>query len=497
LYSLSPRKPKKAFTTNRLLFIPSALADLPQFLSALGKDSRFIHDHQDKLAYILHKIHEGKGFDSCITSAGYVNLSQEVLAQVIGKRYVSPMLALLLDAGVIETDGCYMEGEKALGYRVADAYRSPAIGILIFNQEVLGRKLALHAKKRKTEAKHNTLVKNIYADIRALRIRYTAACHYNRSVYEQTESFLRDHESELLTYSFSKQHYQALLDWATVVGKVHLPSAPDLRKAMRVRKDRTAFQVLIDANLDAFAANLISIEKINSKDFHPPKRPVDGSRIYTNLTNLSSDLRQFLYHAKHAETTLYNIDIKNSQPFLIGILLRKTFQGELPIDAKQYIADTSSGVFYERLAGLMGTPLSTVNGNDSELVKSQKQRERKEFKQSFFSTVFFCENRHTEGSKPWSVFEGEYPTVAGLIREHKQHDYRALANLMQHTEAQIILEKVVRRLHKSKVWCASIHDSIVCLAPDRETVKAAMLTSFQVEFNLAPTLNEEPLRKPE
>lgn len=67
---------------------------------------------------------------------------------------------------------------------------------------------------------------------------------------------------------------------------------------------------------------------------------------------------------------------------------------------------------------------------------------------------------------------------------------------MQIQEAQVILDVVVKGLHVKKVWCASIHDSIICRPGNQEEVAALILDAFQ-GYSVQPSLEVEPLRKPQ
>ena len=60
---------------------------------------------------------------------------------------------------------------------------------------------------------------------------------------------------------------------------------------------------------------LTSINHIEDKRFRYFKRNNTNKRLDTNLTNLKSDLRQFI------TGDYVSIDLKNSQPFLLGILI--------------------------------------------------------------------------------------------------------------------------------------------------------------------------------
>ena len=127
-------------------------------------------------------------------------------------------------------------------------------------------------------------------------------------------------------------------------------------------------------------------------------------------------------------------------------------------------------------------------------VRIDSKRERREFKSTFFASIFFCRNQHTEASKCGKWFKQHFPHVYQLIFDKKAVRYQDLADAMQIQEAQVILDVVVKALHVQKIWCASIHDSIICRSGDREEVAALILNAFQ-DYGVQPSLELEPLRK--
>ncbi|MBC6610955.1 hypothetical protein H8B15_08470 [Hymenobacter sp. BT507] len=485
MYSTSIRKAKKAFITNRLLFVPSTLANIPAFLTSLGYETYFIEHHQDKVAYILHKILESATFDPNFTSGGYSNLNQKHLEEMLGPKYTQTILRILLDSGVIECDGQYIPKKKSLGYRVANQYKSTAIGLSIFKQEVLGKKLDSWSKAQKKAIKKCCFLKSVYQDIKDICINTSAATALITSIYNQTTKFIKSNIDSLSHRKLDKKKYAALQETAKTERYINLPSIKALRKSLKKQSNSTIYELLMDSAMHSYNANIISINEIGSQDFRMPKRPIEGSRIYTVLTNLSRELRQFLYHAKYPNESLVNIDIKNSQPFLASILLVKQYEGwVLPADVQRYIELTSKGIFYNYMAGLMHKPYNT-------------QKERKDFKQSFFANIFFCKQLHTENSKAGKIFQSYFPNVSSLLSLHKEKCFKDLALTMQYTEAQIMLDTIVKSLQKNKIWCASIHDSIVCLKRDKDFVTNVILDAFRNKFNLVPSVDEELWIRPE
>ncbi|RZJ93106.1 MAG: hypothetical protein EOO60_05895, partial [Hymenobacter sp.] len=90
------------------LYRPDAL-NLEQLLTANGKDQRFIRNHVDKYAYIVHRIIEHRIYNPCRveevrTSGTYVDISLQRLQEYLGRRYAEDIVRDLLAWGVIECD---------------------------------------------------------------------------------------------------------------------------------------------------------------------------------------------------------------------------------------------------------------------------------------------------------------------------------------------------------------------------------------------------------
>jgi len=70
---------------------------------------------------------------------------------------------------------------------------------------------------------------------------------------------------------------------------------------------------------------LISLSSLRDKRLRYFKRNSTNKRLDTNLTNLKSDLRQFIIG------DYVSIDLKNSQPFLLGVLLNSIILNNSPL----------------------------------------------------------------------------------------------------------------------------------------------------------------------
>ena len=97
------------------------------------------HRLRDKVCYILHLINHLPLVNDRVTKTnGYVSLSSVLLSRTLG-RY-RPPLYYLIDNGIIETDGRYLQGEESLGYRMTPEYSHSGVQPVIITTPSLVRK---------------------------------------------------------------------------------------------------------------------------------------------------------------------------------------------------------------------------------------------------------------------------------------------------------------------------------------------------------------------
>ena len=517
------------------LYRPDTL-NLEQLLAGNGRDQRYIRDHVDKYAYIVHSIIEHRIFNpyrvgEVRTSGTYVDISLERLQKRIGRRYAETIVKDLLAWNVIECDNqshYYYPNQiewyaskgitvtsKCRGYRLTPQYlgkyRAHAITKGVFARHILSFQ-AMEITKAPTI--YNITGRNL----KAIRIHEKAALAHIEVLAEKAHSFAEAHQ---LTLSINVEQYRyksalktykelirelALTHSAKnnpeVTGYPLLPEAKTLTKALKSepRVDYTLFDyigIAIEDNKKKFVQMVGKIVLGDNKGGFFIKQPDLLSRVYTNVTSLATELRRFLFHK--SSKVLVNMDIRNSQPFFFVKLLKDFFQDqELPRDVRHYIELTSTGMFYDYI----------VNFVDPKCVS------RTEFKGSFFASIFFCEIDHTRNSKKAKLFAsgasienevtGEithyegFPNVLRAIQHYKESlgSYEQLAIRMQRDEAAIMLGVVLKELHQKGIWATTIHDSVVCLPQNQATVQAVLVDAFQTNFGIVPTIKPEVIQLP-
>jgi hypothetical protein len=247
------------------------------------------------------------------------------------------------------------------------------------------------------------------------------------------------------------------------------------------------------------ARNLIEVSKLNEYQYNSYSISVDmiesktwfqtidntSGRCHNNITNLSTQLRPFL---RLENKRLVEIDIANSQPFLFNILIHSYFSSPsfsltgtttiLPYVTKSELNDlelykelTSKGTFYEYFMDNL-----------------QINEDRSEFKVRFFQKVFYSRENERRVTKERRHFRKLFPTVAKIVSHYKKYSYNFLAIALQKAEADLIIGKIIPRLAERNIFALTIHDSILTLLENAETVRTIMLDIFQRDLGFTPTI---------
>src|SRR4051794_3929802 len=98
------------------------------------------------------------------------------------------------------------------------------------------------------------------------------------------------------------------------------------------------------------------------------------------------------------------------------------------------------------------------------------------FKRRVFTQVFYGKNCY-KGSLT-RLFAKEFPTVWETIRTIKKEDYKRLSRHMLRLEAEIIINRAVRRCALEGIWVVTIHDCLVTFPELAERVSQIMEDAF-------------------
>jgi len=205
------------------------------------------------------------------------------------------------------------------------------------------------------------------------------------------------------------------------------------------------------------------LDQISQREFFF-KSDIHG-RVHSNISNLSKSLRK---HLLVDNKTIIELDIQNSQPFFLAILLLNNFSYSLdssknvnsffiktsPLPSSNTMCKTN--VYRRFLAkvvdGRLYSYLKIISGNENYAG---------DFKKKVFKEILFGKNYYkTDLTESFSI---EFPEVWETIQKVKEKDYRILSKLLMRVESYFVLEKIVGTFIKKypEEFISTIHDSFL------------------------------------
>ncbi|WP_299823618.1 hypothetical protein [uncultured Pontibacter sp.] len=408
----------------KYLFVPSNL-ELKGMLPTIR------HKHIDKYHYVVHKLSEERILNRLNdTRNGYVSLSSAVMRDVLTVQQYMPIMSFLLDNGIIERDGIYSNGgtyhsfaAKCYWYRLTPTYRQVEARQMMIIDTNFERKLVRKSREAVEKAvKETPHLQFINFNLNDLQIDSVGALTMIREMLNND----------------------------------------------------------LDYTVEMYNNDTLVIHKIQNREFYMV-RDTSGNRVHNNLTSLPKRLRRFLYI--NSGETLVNLDIRNSQPLLLSIVLREYYPCTLPPDVAKYINLCENGQFYEHMMDLMDIPACPMH----------RDKIRKSFKEDCFAHIFYCKNNPKYTYKEAKIFKRAFPHCYQVIIQEKKVNYKNLSIKMQQAESNIIIDRVVRHLADLRnIFALPIHDSLVVTESNADYVKQIMLKEF-ANYGVNPTINIEQL----
>ena len=272
----------------------------------------------------------------------------------------------------------------------------------------------------------------------------------------------------------------------------------------------------------------ISIKNIEDKRFRFFKRNNTNQRLDTNLTNLKKELRQFI------KGDLVSIDVKNSQPFLLGVLVQhillaknynikglsknikrlsnnkqtlgNTYCSLLHIDnitstfgkralTKVYLIRQNIKIDY--LAKFKTFLDSVINGSlyDDFISFYNDGISRKEVKTIMFK-VFFSSNKKghfTPYKNDKLIFAKVYHFVAEIIKILKHKDHALLPIYLQKLESFLFIDSIAKELVNNGIIPFTVHDSVLIEPEHVDRTINIMNSVFKQKIGYTPTLDITPV----
>ena len=417
----------------------------------------------------------------------FVPLHSLILKAVLGRPYKT-ILDHLVKLKVIECDGKYSAGVKTYGYKLTNKYR----GVPLKSRHINDAQVIKGIKKRSIER------------LEQQKERLKDLSHLARWAIDGKLKIDKKAALEYLEKDFKPRMEQMLS------AKSIKPEAKD--KMVKFVNDRY----------------YVAVNRVQS--FNDAKIYVDsaGGRLYSNLTNLMSPLRDFVTYDGRE---LVSIDLKNSQPLHFLLLLRKDFWevtgkvsdlrlANLDNNLFDYLrskkevsrlhmmfhrsAETlmqqgegeftfaflvRSGKLYEFNSNKFTGRVAKINGSDRFDTRSKAKVE-------VLRMMYFDDkNKYSPAQETFKLFEEYFPVEADVMRVLKSKDYKDFPVLLQKVEAKVMLHMVCKAIfvQHPNVPLFTIHDSILTTRENAETVRKILEAVYHSILGFVPRTESKEL----
>jgi len=489
------------------LFIPS---DLP-LDRHLSENPPFKGFCKDQLVYLIHLIVTIPQYRKDIDVIdGYVPLSSKALQEVnaLYKRYLN----YAVTSGLLACDSSYFKGIKCKGYKILYPTQG-SLRAYEVKDYVLSKHFHAHYRKQKKSIRGFEFLERWFG--KGLFIDMEAAT-----------AFLKE-------------------ELALKMGNVDLQDSKPIYNPYAVQEDgsRGCYELHYKDPLLQYQQGNLSLMKLQERQFNCSIS--DNGRFHSVLTNMRSVLRNYLtYNGER----LVSIDVKNSQPYLICLLLQPEFwrstkikkkgavtvkkgqknkesqiycssiledynsilllESILRIDSLAIHKEVSYFMLLEIATSLVNTSFDTykdtvLKGAFYEALQDAfeqqlgyRVKDRKEVKAAVFQVLFTPNQFYGQKqAAPKRLFAQQYPELYGVLKAIKKKDPKLLPRLLQQIESHVILKVVAKRMQKlhPNVPIFTIHDSIVTTASNQLLVEQLMQDAFTSCIGSAPTLVAELL----
>jgi len=414
-------------------------------------------------------------------NSGYIPRCSKYLRKVHAQYNL--LLDYMVEAGILLTDGIFMEGIKCTGYKFAPKYDGVALKEVTINTYIL-----------------------------------------NKGIRNQHNELIKHHKKQLTGYGYLLKWYdkhklridkEGALKW---VGKYEEHHLQEIIRAGGHKEEKKKKQLVnICSSLKS------QIDRIYESSYDCTDFSVDefGERLHGIFTYLMKELRHFVTYDGQP---LVSIDIKNSQPYFSTLLLDSDFWkskksqsnkirlGQVApelykvcmsdgitlsnsskrliqcgITAEQYKHLVEDGRLYEYLLEELPKRLNSVF-----LTKHGHRVAKRDSIKKEMLRIMYSRNNVTnrEFYAPSKAFESLFPDVARTFRVIKKNDYKLLPKILQRVESHVVLKIICGRIaaEKPNLPIFTIHDSIVTTVGNEDYVKQVMLSVLQEKVGAAPRL---------
>lgn len=433
----------------------------------------------DKFNKIMHSLCVIPAFNKQYQKFSFIPLNTKVLKQSV--RDYKPYLSYLIENGIIESNESYEVGKISKGFRYTPTFSSEVTPEFITDF---------------------TLKKNIND-------------YWNSKYNKQDGSSFLKKWFVGLEFDFGKatdflQQLHAL-ERDYYISKVKTKKAIKNRAIKATQRYNSRF--IIASMLNQFTL----LPQAQKKTNNPAHRDHNVKRYHTLMTTMKSELRNFITY-KGEE--LVNIDISNSQPYLINGLLRPEFWSPSEDEEFNIKLFKSKSFYDENNVNLikyimLHVPEESIDTTELEnfqeitssgnlyhyLYEQMKELPEmealsyKELKQAILA-MLYSENVSHYGhiGIAKKVFTSNFPTIYKLLCQIKSRHKECLPILLQRMESHLIIDKIAVRINKEHptVPIFTVHDSIATTKSNVKLVQQIMTEEMEKTIGISAKLKEEP-----
>ncbi|CAA0227777.1 hypothetical protein V2595_15190 [Tenacibaculum maritimum] len=404
--------------------------------------------------------------------------------------------------------------------------------IILFNYI---QNLEIRRKKREFQALNKQKLKtittsNIERYITYLKNGEFLICDnsYQKNVksyhYRLNDSFYSDEIKEYIIPANSKQASKILK--VNKNEKAHYNRMPDYLRSMQKKFNCLEFNYenandWVESNSSGKAKiiHLTSLKNIKDKRLRYFKRNRTNNRLDTNLTNLKSELRQFM-----VGNFIY-IDLKNSQPVLLGAFIFNLINNSITSSPSPSSSDLCPYLTERKMAETFGKralnevlKIHQKHLNDNsvnflhyynsvktgrfyeEFMKIYSTPDKKKLKKMMFA-VFYSNNwkRYKSGKieqphlEEKEIFSTVYPFLCKAIYTLKKKNYKNLSIYLQQFESYIFIDCISKKLVENGIIPYTIHDAVIIEKEHQQKALEIMKEVFLKKVGILPTFEIEDL----
>jgi len=401
---------------------------IPEKVSDYIKQSDYKNkEHLIIICDMIYRVNNYKKQDIDYSNQ-FTDIPQNYFKDIItNPRYIKSAKDFLIDKGIIECDNIYSKiGGKALGYRFNNDYLSKLVKVVV---------------KKPTITKK--IIKNVNEKNNAVNDKYKKYKEYflnNFSIdYKKAIKYLDNNLFKSLEYI--SPSYTSSLCGVNLEQKIKI--------------------------INKYNHHFMAVSAINDGELFFRHNKTNG-RIDTNLTNLKSELKQFI-----SPKGLVQLDIVNSQPYFLSLLIPSLCGVNLEQDIIKFIDVTRKGKFYEFFQ-------QQYNLQTGQFI------DRKGIKDIMFC-IFYSKN--TSYKKEKRIFKMLFPNVLKIIENQKKNKHNQLAIQMQITESKMCIDTICQELDRNNIEYFTIHDAWLVDDKNINETKKIIQDCFDKEYKSIPKID--------